>query len=293
MSEVTDVRVLVSGGTTGLGYAMSAALVDGGAHVVLTGRDAVRAAAAASQLASSGHGRALGVAMDVRDERSVHDGITAATDVLGGIDVLINNAGIGMRTINRQFMTDPQPFWTVEPNRFRDLFETNVTGYFLLARLVAPMMVHAGKGKMVNISVSETTTRRCRLRPLRAITCRDGFALAHHGGRPCGIRSHGEPARPGRGNGNRYGPRRPGRGRARRPPRTGDHGTTNTMAGFRRIRRHHRLPHHRRRLRQWRRPNSRLTVRSPHEGTFAGRIGRVPIDVLSPASPVENLAEPM
>jgi gluconate 5-dehydrogenase len=165
MSEVTDIRVLVSGATSGLGYAMSAALVAGGAHVVLTGRDAGRTAAAALQLASSGQGRAIGVAMDVRDERSVQEGVTAATDALRGIDVLINNAGIGMRTINRRFMTDPQPFWTVEPNRFRDLIETNVTGYFLLARLVAPMMIQAGKGKIVNISVSETTTRRAGFAP--------------------------------------------------------------------------------------------------------------------------------
>jgi gluconate 5-dehydrogenase len=78
--------------------------------------------------------------MDVRDEQSVEDGIAAARNALGGIDVLVNNAGIGMRTVNRRFMTDPQPFWTVGPDRFRDLFATNVTGYFLLARVVAPVM---------------------------------------------------------------------------------------------------------------------------------------------------------
>jgi NAD(P)-dependent dehydrogenase (short-subunit alcohol dehydrogenase family) len=84
--------------------------------------------------------------MDVRDEKSVADGIAAASDALGGIDVLVNNAGIGMRTVNPRFMTDPQPFWIVEPDRFRDLFATNVTGYLLLARAVAPVMAQAGKG---------------------------------------------------------------------------------------------------------------------------------------------------
>jgi gluconate 5-dehydrogenase len=98
--------------------------------------------------------------MDVRDERSVTNGIAAAGEAFGGIDVLVNNAGIGMRTINRRFMTDPQPFWTVEPEGFRDLFATNVTGYFLLARLVAPVMAQAGKGKIINVSVSEATMRR-------------------------------------------------------------------------------------------------------------------------------------
>lgn len=165
MSDVTDIRVLVSGGTSGLGRAMSAELLAGGAHVVLTGRDAARTVAAAAELARSRPGRAIGVAMDVRAEQSVENGAAAALDALGGIDVLVNNAGIGMRTVNRRFMTDPQPFWMVEPDRFRDLFETNVTGYFLLARAVAPVMVQAGAGKIINVSVSEMTMRRAGFAP--------------------------------------------------------------------------------------------------------------------------------
>jgi NAD(P)-dependent dehydrogenase (short-subunit alcohol dehydrogenase family) len=165
MSDVTDIRVLVSGGTSGLGHAMSAALVAGGAQVVLTGRDAARTAAVAAHLTTSLPGRAVGVAMDVRDVRSVTDGMAAAADALGGIDVLVNNAGIGMRTVNHRFMTDPQPFWLVEPDRFRDLFATNVTGYFLLARVVAPAMARAGAGKIINVSVSETTMRRAGFAP--------------------------------------------------------------------------------------------------------------------------------
>ncbi len=165
MSDVTDVRVLVSGGTSGLGYAMTAALLDGGAHVVLTGRDVARTAAATADLTRARAGSAVGIAMDVRDARSVADGIAAATDALGGIDVLVNNAGIGMRTVNARFMTDPQPFWAVEPDRFRDLFATNVTGYYLLARAVVPLMIETGKGKIVNVSVSETTMRRAGFAP--------------------------------------------------------------------------------------------------------------------------------
>lgn len=166
MSDVTGIRVLVSGGTSGLGYAMSAELLAGGARVVLTGRDAERtAAAAAAQLANSGPGLAVGVAMDVRDEQSVADGIDAAREALGGIDVLVNNAGIGMQTVNPRFMTDPQPFWNVEPDRFRDLFATNVTGYFLLSRAVAPVMAQAREGKIINVSVSESTMRRAGFAP--------------------------------------------------------------------------------------------------------------------------------
>lgn len=165
LSDVTDIRVLVSGGTSGLGLAMSAELLAGGAQVVLTGRNVERTAAAVAQIGSAQPGRALGIVMDVRDERSVEDGIAAALDAFGGIDVLVNNAGIGMRTVNRRFMTEAQPFWLVEPDGFRDLFATNVTGYFLLARAMAPMMARAGKGKIVNVSVNETTMRRAGFAP--------------------------------------------------------------------------------------------------------------------------------
>jgi NAD(P)-dependent dehydrogenase (short-subunit alcohol dehydrogenase family) len=86
--------------------------------------------------------------------------VDRALAALGGIDVLVNNAGIGMRTVNPDFMTEPAAFWQVSPDGFRDLFATNVLGYFLVARAVVPHMLEAGHGKIVNISVNETTMRR-------------------------------------------------------------------------------------------------------------------------------------
>jgi NAD(P)-dependent dehydrogenase (short-subunit alcohol dehydrogenase family) len=152
------VRALVTGGTSGLGLAMSQALAQAGARVVLTGRAEPRARDAAARIAPGG--RVTGLAMDVRDERSVEAGVTAALATLGGIDVLVNNAGIGMRTVNPRFMTDPQGFWQVSPNGFADLFATNVLGYFLVARAVVPHMLQAGYGKIVNVSINEATMRR-------------------------------------------------------------------------------------------------------------------------------------
>jgi NAD(P)-dependent dehydrogenase (short-subunit alcohol dehydrogenase family) len=156
-SEKLDgVRVLVTGGTSGLGFAMSQALAQAGARVGLTGRTEERVQDAAAQL---GHG-GTGLVMDVRDEQSVSTGVDRALAVLGGIDVLVNNAGLGMRTVNPHFMTQPAGFWNVSPDGFLDLFATNVFGYFLVARAVVPHMLEAGHGKIVNISVSETTMRR-------------------------------------------------------------------------------------------------------------------------------------
>jgi NAD(P)-dependent dehydrogenase (short-subunit alcohol dehydrogenase family) len=81
-------------------------------------------------------------------------------DRLGGLDVLVNNAGIGMRSVNPRFMTDPQPFWEVAPGGFRDVLETKATGCFLMARAVVPRMLEAGGGQVVTISMNEQTMTR-------------------------------------------------------------------------------------------------------------------------------------
>ncbi|HLK78653.1 MAG TPA: SDR family oxidoreductase [Streptosporangiaceae bacterium] len=153
--DLEGVRALVTGGTSGLGFAMSQALTRAGARVVLTGRTEPRVQEAAARIPEG-----TGLVMDVRDEQSVAAGVEAAIEALGGIDVLVNNAGIGMRTVNPDFMTDPMGFWQVSPEGFRDLLITNVFGYFLVARAVVPHMLKAGRGKIVNISVSESTMRR-------------------------------------------------------------------------------------------------------------------------------------
>ena len=150
------VRVLITGGTSGLGAAMASALLDAGAIVAITGRDEGRAEAAAREL---GNG-CVGVGMDVRDDDDVERGVDRVFGRLGGLDVLVNNAGIGMRTVNPRFLTDPQPFWALSPDGFRDVVATNLTGYFLVARAVVPRLLSAGGGRVVNVSMNHSTMNR-------------------------------------------------------------------------------------------------------------------------------------
>jgi gluconate 5-dehydrogenase len=154
--RLNGVRALVTGATSGLGAAMAAALAGAGARVMVTGRDEARAAAIATELGSS----AIPCRLDVRDERSVAVCVDRAHGAWGGIDVLVNNAGTGMRTVNPRFLSESQPFWEVAPAGFRDVVETKLVGCFLMAREIVPRMLRDGGGRVVNISMSAPTMVR-------------------------------------------------------------------------------------------------------------------------------------
>jgi NAD(P)-dependent dehydrogenase (short-subunit alcohol dehydrogenase family) len=154
--ELKGIRVVVTGATSGLGRAMAAALAEAGARVMVTGRDEARAQRAAAPLGAS----VISCQLDVRDERSVAACVARAGDAWGGVDMLVNNAGIGMRTVNPRFLSEPQPFWEVTPAGFRDVLETKVVGCFLMARAVVPLMLRQGGGRIVNISMNEQTMVR-------------------------------------------------------------------------------------------------------------------------------------
>jgi gluconate 5-dehydrogenase len=156
MTDLRGARVIVTGATTGLGAAMAAALAAAGARVMVTGRDETRAQARATALESS----AIACALDVRDEESVAACIDRAFAAWDGIDMLVNNAGIGMRTVNPRFMTEPQSFYDVMPGGFRDVIDTKLVGTFLMARAVVPHMLERGGGRIVNISMNEQTMVR-------------------------------------------------------------------------------------------------------------------------------------
>jgi NAD(P)-dependent dehydrogenase (short-subunit alcohol dehydrogenase family) len=153
-------KVLVTGGTSGLGLAMASALSAAGANVALTGRSGRNAETVADGLPG-----AHGIELDVRDEESVRRAVEEAWSHLGGIDMLVNNAGIGMSTVNPRFMTHPQGFWHVAADDFRAMVETNLTGYFLVAREVVPRMLAGRGGRVVNISVGESTMVRAGFAP--------------------------------------------------------------------------------------------------------------------------------
>jgi NAD(P)-dependent dehydrogenase (short-subunit alcohol dehydrogenase family) len=153
--ELSGTRALVTGGTSGLGLAMATALAGAGATVVITSRSAERAEAAAAGLNG-----VTGIVADARDEVSVARAVSQTWSRLGGIDLLVNNAGLGMKTVNPRFMVEARGFWEVPADRFQAVIEVNLTGYFLTAREVTPRMLEAGSGRIVNISMNHSTMNR-------------------------------------------------------------------------------------------------------------------------------------
>ena len=132
---------VVTGGTKGIGYAIAESLVGAGANVFICGRSNSEVTSAAEAL--SQHGKAAGCPCDVRDENQVKAMLESASDAFGGIDVLINNAGVGYIGKNVE---------ETSVDEFKQTLETNLFGVFYATRLAIPMIKHRGGGYIINIS---------------------------------------------------------------------------------------------------------------------------------------------
>ncbi len=159
MGMLERVRVVITGATSGLGAAMADALLDQGATVAFASRSTPRLRAAVDERRARGLA-AEALPIDVRDPGSVRAAAERAAHVLEGVDVVVNNAGIGMRRVNPRFFDTPMPFFEVPVAGFTDVVATNLTGYFLVAQAFSRVFLEAGKGRFINVSMNHETMRR-------------------------------------------------------------------------------------------------------------------------------------
>jgi 3-oxoacyl-[acyl-carrier protein] reductase len=110
--------------------------------------------------AEAGAGTVLAILADVTHEVDAQRVVGATLERFGRLDILINNAGRGMKYVSETFITQPTRFWEVEPTIWQMIIDTNVNGPFLMARAAAPHMVRSGWGRIINISVSHYTMHR-------------------------------------------------------------------------------------------------------------------------------------
>lgn len=154
--------VLVTGGSRGLGRQMALALGEAGAKVVVTGAGA---SAALDQTveelkALNVEDDALGIIADVADAAACDQAISETVDRFGRLDVLVNNAGLGMRLVSETFNTEPTRFWETEPDAWHRIIDVNLNGAFYMARSAARQMIVQAQGKIINISTSDQTMVR-------------------------------------------------------------------------------------------------------------------------------------
>lgn len=134
--ELKKAKVLVTGGNTGLGFATAKLLCEKGAEVVISGRNSETLAQAAKQL------NVHSIQADVSKEADVIRMVNEAEEKMGGINVLINNAGYGYF----KSLTD------MDREGFERVFATNVTGAMLTGRECAKRFVAQQHGNIVNIA---------------------------------------------------------------------------------------------------------------------------------------------
>jgi NAD(P)-dependent dehydrogenase (short-subunit alcohol dehydrogenase family) len=153
---------IVTGGGRGLGRAMVLGLAHAGIHVVATAaREGSEVEAVAEEVRRScGESRVLPLVADVTKEDDCAEVVDVAVKRFGRLDILVNNAGRGMKYVSNEFLTEPTRFWEVAPETWRLVIDTNVNGPFMMARHAVPVMLKAGWGRIVNVSVSQGTMRR-------------------------------------------------------------------------------------------------------------------------------------
>jgi 3-oxoacyl-[acyl-carrier protein] reductase len=135
---------VITGGAIGFGRAFARALVAEGANVVLADIDADAAEPTAAELVSAG-GQAIAVNCDVADADQVDAAVATTIDRFGGIDILINNAGLHLTKYN-------QPFGMLSRDEIRGLFDVNVIGVINVTLACRASMRERGGGVVLNIS---------------------------------------------------------------------------------------------------------------------------------------------
>lgn len=138
--DIKGKRAIVTGSTKGIGRAIAEALLDRGASVAITSRTKSDVDQTVGQLSAGGH-QVFGRACDVSKREDMESLIAATGELWGGIDILINNAGIGVF----------KPVEQMKAEEWRSTIATNLDALFYACHAVIPWMKKAGEGFIVNI----------------------------------------------------------------------------------------------------------------------------------------------
>ena len=133
---------LVTGASKGIGLAVAQAMLEHGASVAICARGAGEVEAVGRKLEGTYPKRVLALTCDVRREADVDAAFKAVDARFGGLDIVVNNAGVG-------FFKNLE---TMSLEEWNSILETNVTGVFLCCRAAIPRMRARGGGYIINMS---------------------------------------------------------------------------------------------------------------------------------------------
>jgi len=135
--DLTGRVALVTGGATGIGYALAKGLLDAGAKVAIGSRTLDKVKDSVAKLSEGRPGRVLGVALDVRNDASVVDAVAKTVAEFGALHILINSAGVMCA----------KPALELSPEEINNAYDTNSTGSFRCAQAACKQMIKQGKGE--------------------------------------------------------------------------------------------------------------------------------------------------
>ena len=165
--KLSGKTAIVTGAGRGLGRSMALGLARAGANVMLTAarnrREIDMVAEEAARSPTAGAVRPL--LADVANEEDCARVVSETVSEFGGVHILVNNAGRGMRFVSEKFFDTPTKFWETDPTVWKMIIDTNVNGPFLMTRAAAPHMMKQRWGRIVNISMNHETMRRAGFSP--------------------------------------------------------------------------------------------------------------------------------
>ncbi|HEV3142134.1 MAG TPA: SDR family oxidoreductase [Vicinamibacterales bacterium] len=142
MQSIRGQVALVTGGSRGIGFAIARALVAEGVQVAVTGKDGAHLSAARPKLEAAGPSAVETLQADVRNYDEVKRAVDATVARFGGLDILINNAGVGIF----------KEVASMTPEQWAEVIDTNLTGVFHACHAALPHLRRRGGGYIINIS---------------------------------------------------------------------------------------------------------------------------------------------
>jgi 3-hydroxybutyrate dehydrogenase len=136
--KLKDKSAIITGAASGIGKEIAIIFAREGAKIAIADMNKAAADATAAEI-NAGGGKAIGVAMDVTDEKAVNDGVAAVVSAFGGVDILVSNAGI-------QIVHPLEEFTYAD---WKKMLAIHVDGAFLTTRACLPHMYKSGRGGSV------------------------------------------------------------------------------------------------------------------------------------------------